>query len=71
MLVFRVSPLALGLLVLSTAAHSYEGKSQRQEIDGGVHVPQLTRAPTLQNFVQAEYPPEAKAAGIMSPGERY
>lgn len=56
-------PLALLALTLATAARSYEGEVRREEVDGGVHVPVLTRPPELVLFVEAHYPPEAMQEG--------
>lgn len=55
----------LVLLVLCTSplASAYEG-GKRTELDGGVHIPVLTREPALANFVQAEYPAQAQAEGL-------
>ncbi|MBK7860678.1 MAG: TonB family protein [Archangiaceae bacterium] len=54
---------ALPLVLISWAAAAYEGA--RVEVkDAGVHVPVLTKAPALLEFVQADYPPEATDAGV-------
>ncbi len=37
---------------------------RREETDAGVHVPVLTKAPELLQFVQAPYPAEAQAQGL-------
>ncbi len=55
--------LVLLALFLSPAALAYEG-AKRTEVDGGVHVPVLTKEPTLRDFVKAAYPPEAEGAGL-------
>jgi len=62
--VLRLAPLALIALLLPTAALSYEGAVRREEVDGGVHVPVLTRAPALVSFVEAPYPEEARREGL-------
>jgi TonB family protein len=57
--------LLLAVLSLSSAtawAQAYEG-ARREEVDGGVHTPVLTKAPELLHFVEAVYPPEAAKAG--------
>lgn len=54
--------LALFVTLVAVPAVAYEGAS-RKEIDGGVHVPVLTKPPALLQFVQAEYPPAAAALG--------
>ncbi|MBS1151935.1 MAG: TonB family protein [Myxococcaceae bacterium] len=53
----------LGLFLSSAALAQYEG-ARRLEVDGGVHVPVLTKEPTLEQFVQATYPPQAQAEGL-------
>ncbi len=56
----------LALLALfgpATALAQYEG-ANRVEVDAGVHVPQLTKAPELLKFVQADYPADAADAGL-------
>lgn len=50
-------------LVWSSAALAYEGQVRREETDGGVHVPQLTRPPELLSFVEAPYPEAAAREG--------
>src|SRR5436190_1276166 len=56
--------LALAAAVgLSPAAHAYEGALHREEVDGGIHTPVLTEAPTLLKFVEARYPPDAQKEG--------
>jgi TonB family protein len=53
----------LALLFSATALAQYEG-SRRSELDAGIHIPQLTKPPQLKDFVQADYPPAAMAAGV-------
>ena len=53
---------ALLLLAAALPAWAYDPVN-RQEVDAGVHVPVLTKAPELLEFVQADYPPDAAAAG--------
>ncbi len=57
-----VRPWFIALVAMSSAAGAEE-VVRRVEVDGGVHVPVLTRAPSLQKFVQAAYPPGALAEG--------
>lgn len=54
--------LACVVFLSSTIVSAYEGGS-REEVDAGVHVPQLTRAPELLEFVEADYPAEAAREG--------
>lgn len=54
--------LVLLCLLSSVPAAAYEGAT-RKEVDGGVHIPVLTKPPALLEFVQADYPPEAAQAG--------
>ncbi len=56
-------PVALAMLLSSAALAQYDG-AKRLEIDGGVHIPVLTKEPTLVTFIQADYPPEAQAQGL-------
>ncbi|HEY8211747.1 MAG TPA: TonB family protein, partial [Myxococcaceae bacterium] len=60
----RLPPLALIALLLPTAARSYEGAVHQEQVDGGIHVPVLTRAPELVKFVQAAYPEDAQREGL-------
>ncbi len=55
--------LLLVALLGSVPAFAYEG-ANRQEVDAGIHVPVLTAPPELLEFVQADYPPGATAAGV-------
>ena len=55
--------LLLGLLTI-TAAHAFEETSRYKEVDAGVHIPVLTKAPELLQFVEAVYPAEAQAQGL-------
>lgn len=52
------------LLVFPTQAQAYEETVRRDEVDGGVHVPVLTKAPELLEFVAADYPEEATQQGL-------
>ena len=52
-------------LLLALPASAYEGGTYK-EVDGGVHIPVLTKPPALLEFVQAEYPAQAQAAGKMA-----
>jgi TonB family protein len=60
----RLPSLALIALLLPTAALSYEGAVHREEVDGGVHVPVLTKPPELVHFEPAVYPEEARREGL-------
>ncbi|MHB8878770.1 MAG: TonB family protein [Myxococcaceae bacterium] len=51
------------MLTLSCAAAAEEAV-RRVEVDAGVHVPVLTKAPELLEFVKAVHPPEALAKGL-------
>jgi TonB family protein len=67
----RVSPALVArwlliLVVFSTTAWGFEEATRRTEVDGGVHVPVLTKAPALKTFVEAEYPAEAQAKGLQA-----
>lgn len=55
--------LLVCLLLASGFALAEEG-ARREYIDAGVHVPVLTKAPELLEFVQADYPEEARAEGL-------
>lgn len=59
----RTSVLLL-VMVAATSAYAFEETSRYKEVDAGVHIPVLTRAPTLVTFVEAEYPPEMEAQGV-------
>lgn len=61
--------LSLGVLVtavlLGTAVPARaEEVVRRQEVDAGMHIPVLTKAPELTRFVDAVYPEEAKRKGL-------
>lgn len=56
--------VAILSLLLPRLAMAYEGQVRRQEVDGGVHIPVLTKAPELKEFVNADYPPEAAKEGL-------
>lgn len=57
----RLVPLAL--LLVGPNAFGYEN-ARRTEQDGGVHVPVLTKAPTLVKLESAKYPEAAEQAGL-------
>lgn len=59
-----VSRLCLALVLLSSGVALAEEGVRRELVDAGVHIPVLTKAPELLEFVQADYPPEAKAQGL-------
>jgi TonB family protein len=52
------------LLLLAAPAFAQMEGAHRQLVDAGVHVPVLTKAPKLLEFVQADYPPEAAKTGL-------
>ncbi|HSP80788.1 MAG TPA: TonB family protein, partial [Myxococcaceae bacterium] len=54
--------VVLSLSATRVSAQAYDG-ARREEVDGGVHTPVLTKAPELVRFVEAVYPPEAAEAG--------
>lgn len=49
--------------LVSTPAFAEE-TVRRIEVDAGVHIPVLTKAPTLVTFVEAQYPAEAQQKGL-------
>lgn len=51
-------------IVSPQPAHAFEETVRRQEVDAGVHVPVLTKAPELVTFVEAQYPDEARKKGL-------
>ena len=59
---FRRS-LTLVVLLSCASASAYEN-ARRTEVDGGVHVPVLTKAPTLVTLERAKYPEAAEKAGL-------
>jgi TonB family protein len=69
---FRPTPRAslnsvsrfLLLTLVSLPAFAFEETVRRQEVDAGVHIPVLTKAPTLVTFVEAQYPAEAEKKGL-------
>ncbi len=52
------------ILVLCAGRAMAEEGVIRREIDGGVHIPVLTKPPELKQFVEATYPPEAVQKGL-------
>ncbi len=52
------------ITLLSGQALAFEETVRREEVDAGIHIPVLTRAPTLVTFVEAQYPPDAVKAGL-------
>lgn len=52
------------LVLVATSAFAFEETSRYKEVDAGVHIPVLTKAPTLVTFVEATYPPEMQAQGV-------
>lgn len=59
-----MSVVVVWIALFSGPALAFEETVRRQEVDAGVHIPVLTKAPTLVNFVEATYPPEAARAGL-------
>lgn len=62
----RLSPLiATGLIaLLPSVAHAFEETGKYTEVDAGVHIPVLTKAPALVTFIEAKYPAEAEKQGL-------
>lgn len=57
--------LSLTFVALCPApAFAFEETVRRQEVDAGIHVPVLTKAPALVTFVQAQYPEDARKKGL-------
>ncbi len=50
--------------LIAASAGAFEEPTRRTEVDGGVHVPVLTKAPTLKQFIEPEYPKAAQAQGL-------
>ena len=63
---FRLAPLlvAASFVLLATPARAFEDTGKYTEVDAGVHIPVLTKAPTLVTFVEAQYPAEAEKQGL-------
>lgn len=53
------------VLLVASVATAYE-PARRTAQDAGVHIPVLTKPPELLEFAQADYPPEATAAGVQA-----
>lgn len=53
----------LSVMVSCASAGAYEN-ARRKEVDGGVHVPVLTKAPALVKLESAKYPEAAEKAGL-------
>ncbi len=60
----RSLPVVLALVAIVGGPVWGEEIVHRELADAGVHVPVLTKAPQLLEFVEAEYPAEAQAAGL-------
>ena len=58
--VSRFFAVGVGLTLLAAPALAFEETVRRQEIDAGIHIPVLTKAPTLVTFIEAQYPAEAE-----------
>jgi len=54
----------VAFVLLSAGLAVAEEGVRREVVDAGVHIPVLTKAPELLEFVQADYPPEAKARDL-------
>jgi TonB family protein len=50
--------------IIAAPALAFEEVVRRQEVDAGVHVPVLTKAPVLLEFVPAQYPAEAQQQSL-------
>lgn len=59
----RCIGLALAALAASPA-WAFEETSRYKEVDAGVHIPVLTKAPSLVTFVEAQYPADAAKKGL-------
>ncbi len=55
--------VALLLVLASSPARAFEESVRRELVDAGVHVPVLTRAPELLEFVEAAYPHAERSSG--------
>src|SRR5262245_14819257 len=62
---FMRAPASLLLVLFGLPAEAYEGEVRRRPVDAGVP-PVLTKAPVLEKFVPAKYPPEAEQGGLTS-----
>ncbi|MFT3708775.1 MAG: TonB family protein [Archangium sp.] len=51
-------------VLLAAPALAFEDTGKYTEVDAGVHIPVLTKAPTLVTFVEATYPQEAEKKGL-------
>ncbi len=50
--------------LLSGPALAFEETVRREEVDAGIHIPVLTKAPELVTFIEALYPPDAVKTGL-------
>jgi TonB family protein len=55
--------VSMAVLLSCLSAHAYEN-ARRKEVDAGVHVPVLTKAPTLVRLENAKYPEAAEKQGL-------
>ena len=62
--VSRARVVVVLFALLAGEALAFEETVRREEVDAGIHIPVLTKAPTLVTFVEAEYPPEAVKSGL-------
>ncbi|MCA3011365.1 MAG: TonB family protein [Myxococcaceae bacterium] len=53
----------MSVVISCASAHAYEN-ARRKEVDGGVHVPVLTKAPALIRLESAKYPEAAEKQGL-------
>lgn len=54
----------IAALLVAPQVLAFEESVRREEVDAGVHVPVLTKAPELLHFVEAAYPEDARKAGV-------
>lgn len=61
---FKRRLFAIVILAFASNAKAFEEAVRRTEVDGGIHVPVVTKAPSLLSSVKAVYPSEALDAGV-------
>lgn len=54
----------VAFVVLNAGLALAEEGVRREVVDAGVHIPVLTKAPELLEFIPADYPPDAKTQGL-------
>ncbi len=57
-------PVFFTCLLIASSAQAFEETARYKEVDAGVHIPVLTKAPTLVTFIEADYPPGMQEAGV-------